>query len=546
MTHIASLHQLTISDQTETGQFRDFASRADGKLRLRSNGGTEVLFIEPKRSRFGKLLARFTDRDGAAERKAARTRLAGLLWEIEGTGGGRVVKTSTQLVAAIDQGRRFCPETYETTEQYAHGRVRGAGGVTGSKAVEIGNDTYQVKGSIQDAKLPRRVKAGGLNTEVFAETIGSNIARAAVGKGREHLFPEVLLVQNMDEHRVGLRSKWLSEGKGDLDKFHDRVRTEQRGSAGERVPGHKHVVVALSGELEPGVHLLHGDGADDMARNLVVSAFVGDHDVNPGNMVAVAKEKDDRTIANPSQARVGRIDFGHAFNDLIAGPCGGGGVQDQSGNRILDFFNRETVSGNPFVSGSQTPKLWRDYKGLVPTKRLVDALTEIGNSENYKQGLQLAKQQLRDLVIDLEREGTPEAKKQLVEIRDSLAKLSKNIGKPATAPTAREMVELVLGNVDSFMEQGRKDMLQVAKLCQLQCDVDAYIAKLNGKSETEADMNKLVADCRKLENGGEGVRRTWMKLGADEPAFQGTLSEYIAYRRDQLAGASKLQPNKRA
>ncbi|MCX7114923.1 MAG: hypothetical protein NTW08_03295 [Gammaproteobacteria bacterium] len=42
--------------------------------------------------------------------------------------------------------------------------------------------------------------------------------------------------------------------------------------------------------------------------------------------------------------QVARIDFGHAFSDLLRGPKKIGGVQ-RDANYIIDFFNREKIAG---------------------------------------------------------------------------------------------------------------------------------------------------------------------------------------------------------
>jgi hypothetical protein len=60
----------------------------------------------------------------------------------------------------------------------------------------------------------------------------------------------------------------------------------------------------------------------DVCYEIALSAIVGDHDVNPANLVVVK--------SSSGALRVARIDFGHAFNDLLRfGSIVGGGVKNK-------------------------------------------------------------------------------------------------------------------------------------------------------------------------------------------------------------------------
>jgi hypothetical protein len=528
---------------TSVADLREFAEHAQqrggGTIHARPTGhSTYTLYVENSRSRGS--LARWADPERRQQRELASMVVSAVLLNSRGAKGERIAKpptvTSTQELVGVlreHQARDVDLPSYQPAGVFAGAAAANAGGATGSKRVKVDGENFQVKSSVQSASLLRRLKAGGLNTENYGEIIGTNVARAVVGRANADLVPEVSLVHSVVDHQAGLSSKYLRNGKGDLDAYY-------KSQAGKLPKGQKHVRIDLSGTRagEPGVLSLTGQAAKDMARNLAVSALVGDHDVNPGNMIAV-KNGDD------GELRIGRIDFGHAFNDLITGiggrALGGGGVHDRTGNRVLDFFNRETVSGNPLVSGQQTAKLWRDYTGVVPSRHLAEALREMAANNDFRLGLQQARGQIGELVDKLEAEGTPQARKELDEIAASLNKLSANIGKPMSPRSARETVGQLFRNLDAFFEEGRAQMAHVAGLCSLQADIDDYLgmADKDTPEARQAHARLQKSYDALVQSRGTGRALTWMKFDKDTPAFEGDLAGYLAHRQRRLPQAAR-------
>lgn len=396
--------------------------------------------------------------------------------------------------------------------------LSGSGGATGSGQGKVGKQLYQVKGSIEHAGFMRRMKAGGLNTENYGEVIASNISRALVGPVNQGQIPKVALRQNLGQHEAMVTSEYLKGGKGDLKALYME-------KAGPLPPGQRHPKIELDspGLSGDGVLRLSGTASRDVQRNIALSALMGDHDVNPGNMIAL------------SDGHVGRIDFGHAFNELINGPGGswfGGGVQF-SGNRVLDFFNRESISGVPFT-GQQTPKLWRDYIGAGPSEGMTAALREIGQSQTQLEGIQLAKSQFSNLITALEAEGTPEARAQIEDLTNSLKRISQNIGVPVTTDVPGEAVDQVFANITNFIQSGQRQMLEVANLSELQTMIDAFIEENPDPTapipENIQAAYNILLDSTVAAEGNEAL--TWMKMSRETPAFQGNLEAYIQMRRD--------------
>ena len=546
-----------VSELTEfAGKVKD---KGDGEIRARKlDEHTYVLYSSASRKprisnafpRWGSSERRAKRNDACAAVAAVLTRETGQVHRATDLGSPDKPLQSSDMLgtlkdAASAPDRREQPASdalsnrpaYRRAADFAGGEARNAGGATGSKQVKVGGATYQVKSSIHNASFGRRFKADGLNTETYGEIIGSNVARAAVGKANETLVPEVMLVQSEIDHQAGLSSRYLSNGKGDLDSYY---RTTVGDNAKTLPNGARHVRIDLdpTHESGDGVLALKGQAARDMARNLAVSALLGDHDVNPGNMLAVQK--------GDGELRIGRIDFGHAFNDLITGlggrACGGGGVHDESGNHVLDFFNRDTVSGNPFKKEAHMAKLWRDYTGVVPSHLLADALREIGGNSDHVAGLADARAQFDDLVANLGAENTPEAHAQLDEIKQSLARLSRNVGMPVEAEgrPAGEVVGEVFKNLGSYLDTGKAQMRQAAQLCELQADIDGYVKGLSGPGtrspqESEALLQKLKAAHAGVRTGTDSIgAQTWMKFDAGTPAFTGSLEGYIAHRTEFL------------
>lgn len=404
---------------------------------------------------------------------------------------------------------------YGDFQQFVGQELVGSGGATGSGRARIGKQFYQVKDSIEHAGLLRRLKAGGLNHENYGEVISSNIARALRGAQDRQLIPEVSLRQNESTQEAVVTSRYLSGGQGDLDDHY-------RSLVGGPLPkGQKHCKVELGSSAPSGggVLRLSGQAARDVQTNIALSALMGDHDVNPGNMIFAKGE------------RVGRIDFGHAFNELIAGPklFGGGGVRNTD-NRILDFFNRESVSGNPLVSGQSDPKLWRDYTGAGHSAGMTQALRDVASSTEALDGLVQAKTQFVDLLAELDSRGTPQAKKEIEDITQSLAKISKNIGAPIDATKPDDVVREVFQKLDAFVRDGQTQMRQVADLSELQTRIDDFIKQSDGGAkipdEIQTAYDQLTDSSVKSSTG-----LTWMKTARDIPAFEGDLQSYIDKRR---------------
>lgn len=445
------------------------------------------------------------------------------------------------------------------------------GGVTGSKRVEDNDKkNYQLKPSIKDAATSRSAKAGGTDQENFGEVIAAEVARALTGsankEGVDELAPKVSLVYDQNRNRIGVASRYLTSDVkevGTLDDFARNRDSEFVKAKGELKSqrdkdlkvkdadekkinakyekdvsklAHRHAVV--DGSIDKGdKNKLGIAGKDDelirkdLAKAIGVSILAGDHDVNPGNMMAVKNE---------GKTRIARIDFGHAFNDLInTSKVFGGGAKNKE-NRVLDFLNRETIGH--LNKSERTPKLWRDYAGIVPSQELADAFKELGSSKETQIGLATAKAQFADLMKDLRAE-TPPNKKALNHIKKSLIAINNSVSDNPIKDNLfnkikpEDVLKQTFENLDKFYAKGQKDMLAVGNVMDLQCKIDKIINDTPWEKRQD-EFNKLKTQHAELIDESQIEKDIkiieWVKTDKDTPAFKGTIDEYIKKRESEI------------
>ncbi len=382
------------------------------------------------------------------------------------------------------------------------------GGVTGSKRVKRADGKfYQVKPTIFDAALKRRLKAGSTDRENFGEVISSTVARnMLVQEGRLEFIPEVTI--ELNEGKISIASRYIENVMGTLDDIGDRG-------------GRKHIKVSFEEAPEkpkPGVVYLGGnDQANvglrkEIAQAIAISAFNGDHDVNPGNLIGFS--------GPDGKPHVARIDFGHAFNDLLNAPRSlGGGVRNKS-NQILDFFNRSNVAGFPTPGAS---KFWRDYEGLIPSDEMINAFKEVADKyyANRFSGFREAKKKFDDLWNST---SDPKLKKH---IENSLIAINNAAGGDKITAKDDKIIRQVLVNLENFYYQRCKQMEQAAAIMEIQRDVDKMI-----KGDPAIKRQDLEAKFKVCSKDNKAIQ--WFKTSKGTKAFRGNLNELISHRRKVL------------
>ena len=396
------------------------------------------------------------------------------------------------------------------------------GGVTGSARVKGKSDNkfYQLKPSILDNSWDRRVKSKRTDRENFGEVIASYIGIGLLGRDE---VPEVSLVYDSGskKKRVLIASKYLEgdpEGVRDLDTY-----ARKQGFNLKK----KHVEIISGNQSNPehGQIALGDEQMIDrksLANSLVLSAIVGDHDVNPGNMIV--KTRDGVTT-------ISRIDFGHAFNDLLRAPPEFGGRLRHK-NPIIDFFNREQVAGFPHGLPS---KLWRDYPGVIPSEEMANALAELGspdNEENVRQAILGVKEEFSLLIQDMR---ASQDTAGLKHVNESLAEIYKSFtGKKFIfSDKLSTDVDLIFQQLEIYICNNLRCALEVSDIMKLQVAIDNSLK--NGDSIESVINNfdqQFVHSFSDALNFKTSVE--WIKSHKDVPAFQGSLQDYVIQRHIEL------------
>lgn len=109
---------------------------------------------------------------------------------------------------------------------------------------------------------------------------------------------------------------------------------------------------------------------------LAFSFLIGDADVNPGNAFLSYNK-------TTGESSIGRIDYGHVFNDLIKswGPLADGRPKLEPGRGVvLDALNRKGLNGDKIT------KFRRDYRGVIPDAEFAQALRDTADKMDEKAG----------------------------------------------------------------------------------------------------------------------------------------------------------------
>ena len=408
------------------------------------------------------------------------------------------------------------------------GNAVNSGGVTGSKRVKMGGKNYQLKPSIKDNSFGRSLKAGGTDRENYGEVILAKIARRILITDSFEAAPDVRLVYDKDRKRTPVASKYLEgEQVRTLDAF-----IQEKGEI--VLTGKKHIKF-VDGSKKGGADPLHREydisGKEnaelrkDISRGIVGSIITGDHDINPGNFIVVTQGGKDR---------VARIDFGHAFNDLLNTSKAFGGQVRNKDNQVLDFFNRENVAGLPKAQS----KLWRDYPGMIPTQEMADALKEVSQSTGLKQGVADARAEFTELLYTME---ANKDKSGIKHLKESLNAISSNISGVKLDPklTPEQTIAAAFSNIERFSQQNQNQMQDVGKLMQMQVDIDKIIeGKKKGVQPSQEQIDQIKATYAELSKSKgiaqKGGKLEWVKTDAKKHAHKGDLESYIKQRGEEL------------
>lgn len=253
---------------------------------------------------------------------------------------------------------------------------QGVGGVSGSKKVR--QKVWENQGHVyHDVQLKNtnldRIKVGSHDAPNYAELIcGRLISVLLSPESQQRRGPKINQVYDPVKCTMLLGSRYLENVQDNLEQF---ART-QTGYQGKR-----RMVISLAAAPAQGPKSEHywylGDKPqfallkNDLQAILAARAIIGDHDVNPGNMVVVKEE---------NAYRLKPIDFGHGLNSLIrhSAIATGGGLQYPE-NGIVDYFFRSTVLH--VLAEKRISKVRRFYDGLWQSDGIEQHLREMANKK---------------------------------------------------------------------------------------------------------------------------------------------------------------------
>lgn len=391
--------------------------------------------------------------------------------------------------------------------------VTGSGQVTGP-----GGATYQLKNPIEDAPWKRRIKAFNHDHENFEEEIAAIIAKTLMPEDLDNpgqRIPDVSLVVIPGKKAAGIASKYIDGDRKTLNEYIDP--NKKRPPKDPNEPNGRLVdikLIAGPSAVPYQQNLNTPENAwlrKELSRMIAISALVGDHDVNPGNILVITEDK---------KKRLARIDFGHAFADQMRFPHFGG--QRIHPNNIMDFFNRTTLDD---VSRHGESKLWRSYPALVPSQELVDAMNEVSSAdaeEKIHAAILTSQANFYEL---LKIEGQDQA-----HIINSLKYIAEHVGqcKISSIPKAT-LLDRLFRTMEDYVCNNVQQMKYVAEIMQLQVDIDKYLNQIPGAP------NQYMLDYKYnlLKNSPYGPF-SWVRTSDKMPVFQGDCFGYMKFRSAQI------------
>ncbi len=386
--------------------------------------------------------------------------------------------------------------------------AQSSGGKTGSVRVQDEkSNNFQYKPPITENSLIRRVKANFTDSENFAEVLAARIAKSFDTEGR---VPPVLFVIDFNSPYVAIVSKYLTGGEGAIVKSLDDYLEK---------PANISHIKLVSGPSNPQKGHYNIDEypllKKELAQAIAISALVGDLDVNPGNMIVI-KEKDGRI-------RIGRIDYGHAFKDLMRFSSFGG--KTVHNNNIIDFFNRERVDGKNSKS-----KLWRDYPGLVPSREMVEALKNLSNEEavdKITQGINEIQDEFRELLA------FPHLNKNKTHLIRSFQRIAEHVSgeKISSSLDDESKINAIFNKLQAYVQINRDQMAYAAEIMDLQVKIQEAV---KSGHDTANDIAPLKEKYENLVKEGENKKLgpfTWIKDSEKKPPFKGNFEQFVEYQK---------------
>lgn len=376
-------------------------------------------------------------------------------------------------------------------------------------------------------------------SDILGEYIGSAIAEPVFNTGDTELTPKVSLLIGGD-NELCLASKYLNADKQGMVVMTIDDLLEKTGGKKEKGSGHAQIDFTLTEQktgsttISPDVNYTYQDKnknnisivvpKKDLVDVVVNSMILGDHDINPGNIMVIHDKKTE-------ESRAGRIDFGHAINNLIKNWFGVGADQTpripKDRGCILDALNRTDVNGV-----NKPTKFRRDYKGVLFDDVFIEKMQNANAQEaRFIEGVNQAVAELAKIA-----EATKGDKALQDDLKKSIASLAAKSGNPIQL-WKNMSVEMVIANfqvsLTDFVMNNVAETVSVGNVLKVQKEIDAFL-----KGDSEVDFKKIQAiyeaDKKYLIGKNFNDKVEWVRPDGDEKLVKGSLKEYIEHRAKSL------------
>lgn len=249
----------------------------------------------------------------------------------------------------------------------------------------------------------------------------------------------------------------------------------------------------------------------DLMRQMKLSMLVGDHDVNPGNMYFVYDKL-------TGECRMGRIDFGHALNDLIKDIMGNHAPKMAAGRGgVLDAINRLNVND----WRNKPTKLRQSYRGMVLDIDFANVLREKIDEQALDNNLKKTQQAL----LNIFQNGDEYIK---AELRSALKTACIRMGDPLLDHEKINdelLVKAIISRMRNFVIANQKDAEKVADRIEIQ----ALIEKIATGKATALEKEEIATRIAVLQHNNPelNTKIEWVRRDGETAIFTGTLNEYI-------------------
>ncbi len=417
-------------------------------------------------------------------------------------------------------------------------------GKSSSETIKKDNITYQLKGSANDDKgFLRRQFWDTNNADLISEFIGTTIARALMPKKEDgaEIVPEVKLA--IKDKKIKLVSKYLNCDKNNfegisVDDLYKKLPKIKSNNPTKTKKSNRPIVSTqespnnynyIKTDKEIGGYFFDQKSElkneqqkitlnkKDICKALIVSALVGDHDVNPGNIYVVYNK-------DTKNSHVGRIDFGHAFNDLIRS------INNNSHTKtgfMLDFINGK-VNGLSRYGIKKESKFRRDHKGFALDEDFAKALREFSDDKHKESFISELNKSINALSIFADNNNgmSPKIKSSIQTIYKRLK--SEDMPKNLDLKTSLGCLN---GGIQNFIVNNMSEAVSIANLIDVQNLVKKYSEQKDGseKENTIQIIKDLYnKDQKYLLHKSIKDPISWVKNDDGNPSKPCSLVDYVS------------------